>query len=976
MLTRKRVMAVIAALLLCGPATGFAQQNATVTGVVTDESKGVLPGVTVTAIDLDSGRQIVAVTDERGEYRLVQVPPGRYSLQAELSGFGTARIASMELLVGQNANFPLTLKVGTLEETVTVTSEAPLVDVSSSEVGGNVDRRQMEELPLQGRNWMELSMMVKGITANNVGNQPGVDRDNSFQLNLDGQQITQKVAGSGFGQPKFSREAIAEFQIITNLFDITQGRSSGVQVQAITRSGTNNIDGSFYGFFRDDKFNAADPVANRVLPYQNQQYGGTFGGPIVRDKMHFFASYEYERQPETIFTRPPQLPNQSFSFDSKQTNHSLMGRVDRVMSSRDHLSIRGSWWDFENPFELGSQSHPTEAVTRTRDALNFLGSWSRVINPDMVQEVKIGYNTFNWGNLLAVPEMAQTPNYVFNGLTVGGPRNFPQEFHQDMYTARYDLSWHKGSHDFKIGGEYLGWKDTGEWHLLERGEFIFLSNPPDLERRFPADQFRNPAAWDVTGLDARVNRFDQNFGDWTVDIPRPTWAVWIGDTWRLNDRFSLNYGVRWDDDWGATAPPHVTTTVPYEPRGGVPPYDGGLAISPGDTLFRSDIRDHNNVAPRVGFNWNVTDNSDLVIRGGTGIYYSAPVSNVTFSQQSFNGQRILVNSFPNDGLPGFIQNPRRGVTNEDITSGRAPIPAQQPRVIAHDYKMPYAWQSSIGFQKQLSPVLGFEADLTHWKEYNGERGRDINMFFDPVTGYNQPVVVAGVNNRPDPKFTQIQWIESRGLADNLALSTAMTRRFANNFQAGVTYTYMFYKNDNTTGFGIGANNQFDLEDEWARSTDFQRNTFRLNGIYRLPYGISLAGAYLYGSGNYYGASIPGSPFGKPGTNRLNVGAPITVAEAAREYFDGPDVIATGAVIPRNALKGRPLHKVDLRVSKEFALPNGVRLQGIAEVFNLFNHDNFGSYNTQVTSANFSRPAQNLGNAYLPRVGQFAFRVTF
>src|SRR5204862_2614313 len=175
-----------------------------------------------------------------------------------------------------------------------------LVDTSSSQVAGNVDRRQMEELPLQGRNWMELSKLVKGITANDVGNTPGVSRDDDCQLNLDGQQITQKVAGSGFGQPKFSREAIAEFQIVTNMFDITQGRSSGIQVQAITRSGANNMSGSFYGFFRSDKWNAKGPVANKVLPYENQQIGGSLGGPIVKDKVHYFASYEYEREPGII----------------------------------------------------------------------------------------------------------------------------------------------------------------------------------------------------------------------------------------------------------------------------------------------------------------------------------------------------------------------------------------------------------------------------------------------------------------------------------------------------------------------------------------------------------------------------------------------------------------------------------------------------------------------------------------------------
>src|SRR5439155_10971312 len=207
-------------------------------GSASDETKAILPGATITATNRDTGAQSSAVTDERGQYRMVRLPAGTYRVQAELQGFASVVVPEVELLVGQNATVPFVLKLAQVTETVTITGETPLVDISSSQVAGNVDRRQMEELPLQGRNWMELSKLVKGITANDVGNTPGVSRDDDFQLNLDGQQITQKVAGSGFGQPKFSREAIAEFQIVTNMFDITQGRSSGIQVQAISRSGT------------------------------------------------------------------------------------------------------------------------------------------------------------------------------------------------------------------------------------------------------------------------------------------------------------------------------------------------------------------------------------------------------------------------------------------------------------------------------------------------------------------------------------------------------------------------------------------------------------------------------------------------------------------------------------------------------------------------------------------------------------------
>ena len=225
------------------------------------------------------------MTNEKGEYLLQNMPPGKYTLQAELSGFSTVMFKDVELLVGQNATIPFTLKLASVTETLTVIGETPLVDTTSSQVAGNVDRRQMEQLPLQGRNWMELSKLVKGVTANDVGNSIGTGAmDDLWQLNLDGQQITQKVAGSGFGQPKFSRESIAEFQIVTSMFDITQGRSAGMEIQAISKSGTNTLSGSTYGYFRNDKLNSPDLVALRVLPYSNQQIGATLGGPIVKDK--------------------------------------------------------------------------------------------------------------------------------------------------------------------------------------------------------------------------------------------------------------------------------------------------------------------------------------------------------------------------------------------------------------------------------------------------------------------------------------------------------------------------------------------------------------------------------------------------------------------------------------------------------------------------------------------------------------------
>src|SRR3981081_419441 len=340
----RKSLALWIALALCGGSQVVAQEAASVVGIVTDESKGVRPGVPVTAAEVSSGREYVAVTNERGEYRLANVQAGTYRLQGELPRFATRVIPQLELLVGQRATVPLALTVATLDQSVTVSGESPLVDTRSSQVAGNIDRRQMEELPIPGRNWMELSMLVKGVTSNDtsVSSRPGTARDDQFQLNLDGQQMTQAISSSAlFGQTRLSREAIAEFQILTNLFDVTQGRSVGLQVQAISRSGTNNLAGSLYGFFQSDKFNAADHVAGRVLPFSNQQAGGSRGGPLVRDRWQYFVTYESERQPDTFVFQPPGYTH-TFAVPTRRAKHSVMARGGQPIANTHPPMVRAT----------------------------------------------------------------------------------------------------------------------------------------------------------------------------------------------------------------------------------------------------------------------------------------------------------------------------------------------------------------------------------------------------------------------------------------------------------------------------------------------------------------------------------------------------------------------------------------------------------------------------------------------------------
>ena len=359
---------------MCAPA--FAQQS-TITGVITDESKAVLPGVTVTVTNVAKGTQIVGVTDERGEYRVLQLTPGVYKLQAELQGFAGAVVEKIELFVGQNATQSFALKVAALSETLTVTGESPIIDTKSTQVSGNVNPTQMQEVPLLGRNWLELAKMVPGMTANVISTtNPGVSANN-WAMNLDGQAVANKTS-QGLGQPKFSREAIAEYQIVTNLYDVTRAARPASSCRR-SRSPGRTRSGSGYGFFRDDKFNAADPVSGTVLPTKTNS-GAARSAVRSCDKLHYFLSYGYERTPNTIFNVIQTL-GQSSSIPDTQLTRALLLRVDDQLTKSDRLSVRGTYSSYSDPFYLAtpSNTHPSQASDATQGSFNVLGTWSKVL---------------------------------------------------------------------------------------------------------------------------------------------------------------------------------------------------------------------------------------------------------------------------------------------------------------------------------------------------------------------------------------------------------------------------------------------------------------------------------------------------------------------------------------------------------------------------------------------------------------------
>src|SRR5688572_13227429 len=379
-------LAAVAAVLAFPPST-FAQE-ATLNGAVRDNTGGVLPGVTVTATHEAAGTTFVGVTDAAGLYRIV-LRAGVYRITAELAGFATVARPGIELLVGRTATLDLELTVSGVQETVTVTGEAPLIDTTSSNISSNIDPRQMQDLPLNGRNWMDLTLLSPGSRTNSATEIPQ-DRQGYFQINVDGQQVTFTLCCQQ-NQPRFSRDAIAEFELTTNRFDATKGRTAGMMVNAITKSGTNTPSGTFSGYFRDDKFNAKDFIQNRVLPYSNKQYSGTFGGPILRDRIHFFGNMEYETEPSTVTFSSP-YPAFNLDLQGKKTEFKAGPKVDWQFTPQLRLSTRYSRYQVKIPNigTGGAAVHPSTGRQDQRVANQWFIDVNQVLNARSLNSVKFG----------------------------------------------------------------------------------------------------------------------------------------------------------------------------------------------------------------------------------------------------------------------------------------------------------------------------------------------------------------------------------------------------------------------------------------------------------------------------------------------------------------------------------------------------------------------------------------------------------
>jgi len=980
-----RVLVILGAVLAL-PVIAAAQE-AVLTGTITDSTGAVLPGVTVQATHEASGNNYEAVTDARGVYR-IPVRVGSYKIVAQLTGFGNVTRTGVDLLVGQTITLNLQMSPSSLQETVTVTGEAPLIETQSSELAGNIDPRQVQDLPVAGRNWLSLALLAPGNRTNAQGALPVQDRVDvrEFQLNVDGLQVTANL-GTG-NQARYSNDAIAEFQFISNRFDATQGRSSGVQVNAITRSGTNSLNGTFVGNFRDSRWNAADPVLNTKVPYKNQQYSGTIGGPIILNKLHYFGNYEFEHQPLTsIWT----TPYPAFNITRNGTHHvNLSGvRLDQELSSKMRLMGKVNHSSLLDPFGTGNSNYPAGTAQNEEHSTDVVGEFTSVLSNRSVNTARVGYASYgiNQSSLTAWSRHWQSgngitnggPNLNFRGFRTGRNGNIPRYRNQNTYTIHDDFTFSYdagGHHDLRAGGEYLHLLDNTR-NCNQCGGTATVNGgpvPANITALLP-DPF-NADTWQLAdpAFGSIATRYSVGVSDssnFLTPVHMWKYAAWAQDDWRIGRRLTLNLGARYDLIWNAFA--QNVTFLPFE-----------LPNRP---------QDANNIQPRLGFAYTLTDRT--VLRGGAGLYYNDelntnvlwPMSPLTIAIIAIDNTAprrsdFVANPF-NGPLPTYAQalarfcNPGGGAPDNAAYTAWAgggfvgPAPCLlrdlQEQAPIPDYShVTHSWQSSIGVAQQFGATTAVQVDYVQTNSRNEKAIQDnINLTFNPATG--APFPYSDVAHRAYPMFGVVGAIPHLGQSDYYGVQSSLTKRMANHWQANVTYTLgWLYDKDAPPLSGLHTFTGTvpeDMGNQRSLAATDQRHRAVFNGIWDVAHGFQVSGIYFYGSGQrdqiVCGCDARG----------------LQIASIDRLRQDDPQG-PNGSIIPRNSFIGNPIHRVEMRLLQRVPLHGKANLAGSLEVFNLFNRKNFGIYDLTETSGTFLQPQPSANLSYAPRTVQLGFRLTF
>ena len=896
----------------------------TLVGTVKDKDGSALPGVTITATNAETGLVRTSVSGEDGKFSLPSLPIGTYTVQAELSGFATVTVEEVRLNVATTRSLEFELGQASLEETITVVDEAPLVQTTPS-IGTVVSEEQLENLPLNGRQFANLAILAPGtsLSYNSDPTKPGqltVALNGGIGRNvnyiIDGGDNTDDTIGGAL--QNFNLESVAEFNIQTQQYKAEFGRSTGGVLTVVTKTGTNNFEGSTWGFFRDDSL-ATQTESEKLAgvdkqPYERQQYGIALGGPIVRDRAHFFATYERTDR-ETAYTVVtggilPQFDGQSVALPFEDELGTAKATVD--ISAKQYLQVRYGFQKNSDKYGADPLAAPNSLGTVNNDYSSILAGHTWQIGADTLNEALFQYTQFD--NSIT-PDSNLPTIYFPSGVHMGENINTPQRTSQTKYQYKDDFSFTRSlggrTHQFKLGVNYIDEPELG-------GDF---STGLNGQYSLKEDRQGSPVT-DIT-------IFGGFFGDKT---PIKQYSVYFQDDIFLSDRLTLNAGLRYDywegydlnqrtnPIWQALS--QQTRFNEYYLRD----FQGGR----GGQLENDD----DNIGPRLGFTYDFKGDGRQLLRGGWGIYYDFPYTNATIL---FPTAAVLSNY----GVVYNVNDPN-GIRNPDGTffqpgqplppnglSGADVFPPNE--VASPTLATPYAAQGSLGYSWQATNWLGLNLELVR-----------INYRDIPYRFRANPFVDTNGNNRVDagetrrfPQFGNFRLWYGNGQANYEAVNLSARARVSDRLDLQGFYTY-----SEATGNVLGGADEFRLtvaghqsdlgggrRDVSVNPLDPQcskcfgplntdaRHRFTLSTVYRAPLGINLSGMFRFRS------ALPYTKFVAQDLNGDGFALDLPPGESV------------------NSGRGDSFSQLDLRVAKEFTFANDFGLELIGEVFNVFNEEN-------------------------------------
>ncbi len=975
-----------AAVLACvlGAIPAHAQSQATtaqVTGVVTDAQGGVLPGATATITNDDTGYTRSAVSNAEGFFTLSLVPPGTYDLAVELSGFTTAK-RRIILTVGATLTANTTMQIGGVAETVHVTSESPLVETSATVRTTTVDADAIANLPINGRRFQDF------ITAT-----PTVQVDPSRgQLSFAGQRginANVSVDGADFNQPFFGgirggersnnaftvpQESIQEFQVVAAGYSAEFGRSTGGLVNAITKSGTNRLRGSAFYVNRNRDWAEDNAFGQSAAPTQ-QQFGGSIGGPISKDKVFFFGAYEqqiFENTRQVLFDRlagltPAETSLEAFdffksqerSFDATNDAQTLLGRVDFQLRGANRVSLRYSYSNNKalNANATGNALDPNTISAFTnngteKDRTNILvGQYTSALGTNLLFEARGQYGYEER------PREANDPLLPTVESVIGrwGVVSFlPNKQFDWRAQAAANVTWIQSSHSVKAGLEYNHVFIDQTFGFNQIGRFLFSGT-------------NTATQLDILSVGGPIaNRFDsadvtyqRQLGNLRLEFPTDEIALFAQDAWKIRPNFTINYGIRWE---GAANPtPEANNEFMLNAVQGV-------NFPLGRTVDPTQIPDQwNQWGPRVGFAWDVGNDGRTVVRGYSGIYYArspsilwaAPMNNFRVPAGDLSLQLPLPvpSTDPNNtvydqlNLIGIDLNTYQlgdlpVISPEQLTQVAAalglplnPFFGAQPIVIDQDYKNPRATQAGVGFEREFLPGITGGAEYIYVKTDHLQRNRELNLpapTIRPTDVAERPFfgIASGVA-RPVAELGSIQVRESTAESEYNALAfTARARKSWGQVSLNYVLSKSMSDDDNERDSGgQAAANSFDLAPEWGPARMDRRHQFNGFVLFYLPRHVDVTTSFRALSGRPIDATL-GTDTGVGNGDRINTDRPYS---------------APGVSFERNAFRNEAIKEVNLRAQWGLNFNGEKRVLFTFEAFNLFNWDNIELSGTPVTN---------------------------